>query len=387
MRLNCRHSISIVKRVFIQVFNAVALVLMQPFIKAVQLCHFLQQSSLYLSLKDSGTLFLRSRRAIFSRDPSCSRAANSSDISLHTELLLENTVSVTEHSGTGHSVTEHSVTGHSGTGHSVTGHSLNRETVHYEHHRTAFSAFKTMENTFPRHAFRRMSGFIDIALVIALLLGTNILAHITNTWASIGAVPFSALMMLLLMRHRGIGFRELGLSPESWKKGLLYSLVIIVIVAVGIGIGITLPLTRHFFINERYSDIHTALVASLVIIPLITVIPEELVFRGILQGTLTRLCGKRGIFIIGSVLFGLWHILSSLGLSGSLRNIGGVFGGGIIAQVGCIILAVIATSGAGCVFIWLRRKSGSLLAPIALHWALNGAGALAAALVWQGVWS
>ena len=45
--------------------------------------------------------------------------------------------------------------------------------------------------------------------------------------------------------------------------------------------------------------------------------------------------------------------------------------------------AVIATAAAGFVFTWLRRRSGSLIAPIALHWSLNGLGALAAALVWH----
>ena len=45
--------------------------------------------------------------------------------------------------------------------------------------------------------------------------------------------------------------------------------------------------------------------------------------------------------------------------------------------------AVLATGAAGYVFAWLRRRSGSLIAPIALHWSLNGLGALAAALVWH----
>jgi uncharacterized protein len=48
-----------------------------------------------------------------------------------------------------------------------------------------------------------------------------------------------------------------------------------------------------------------------------------------------------------------------------------------------VTLAVFATGVAGFVFSWLRRRSGSLIAPIALHWSLNGLGALAAALVWQ----
>ena len=48
-----------------------------------------------------------------------------------------------------------------------------------------------------------------------------------------------------------------------------------------------------------------------------------------------------------------------------------------------VTLVVLATGAAGFVFSWLRRRSGSLIAPIALHWSLNGLGALAAALVWH----
>ena len=52
-------------------------------------------------------------------------------------------------------------------------------------------------------------------------------------------------------------------------------------------------------------------------------------------------------------------------------------------QIIGILVAVAATAGAGAVFTWLRRRSGSLLAPIALHWSVNGAGALAAAVIWH----
>ena len=59
------------------------------------------------------------------------------------------------------------------------------------------------------------------------------------------------------------------------------------------------------------------------------------------------------------------------------------FGGGIFGMVAGVVLAVVATGVAGFVFTWLRKRSGSLIAPIALHWSLNGVGALAAALVWH----
>ncbi len=60
-----------------------------------------------------------------------------------------------------------------------------------------------------------------------------------------------------------------------------------------------------------------------------------------------------------------------------------LFGGGVLGMLAGVLMAVVATAAAGLVFSWLRRRSGSLLAPIALHWSLNGLRALAAALVWQ----
>ena len=41
----------------------------------------------------------------------------------------------------------------------------------------------------------------------------------------------------------------------------------------------------------------------------------------------------------------------------------------------------LATGAAGWVFAWLRRRSGSTLAPALAHLAVNEAGAVAAALV------
>ena len=47
------------------------------------------------------------------------------------------------------------------------------------------------------------------------------------------------------------------------------------------------------------------------------------------------------------------------------------------------VLGTVAfTTFAGVVFAELRRGSGSLLAPFGLHWATNGLGVLAAAVVW-----
>lgn len=228
-----------------------------------------------------------------------------------------------------------------------------------------------------------MHAYIDVAVVVLVLVGTNLIAHFTTAWASIATVPIAAVVLVALTRRRGLGWTELGLSPRHWRKGTVYALAAVGLVLTVVAVGAALPITRPFFMADRYATISGALVASMIVIPLQTVIPEELAFRGVLHGTLTRVYGARGVFAAGSLLFGLWHIASSLGLTTGNRGLTGFLGGGPVGQIVGVLLAVLATAAAGFVFTWLRRRSGSLLAPIALHWSLNGAGALAAAVVWH----
>ncbi|MET0756802.1 MAG: CPBP family intramembrane glutamic endopeptidase [Mycobacterium sp.] len=230
------------------------------------------------------------------------------------------------------------------------------------------------------HHFRT---YVDIGVVVVVLAMTNLIAHFTTPWASIATVPAAAVGLLILVRSRGLGWAELGLGREHWKSGAGYAVAAVALVLSVIAIGALLPLTRPMFMNNNYATISGALIASMIIIPLQTVIPEELAFRGVLHGALDRAWGFRGVAAAGSLLFGLWHIATSTGLTSSNVGFTRIFGGGILGTVAGVVLAVVATGVAGFVFTWLRRRSGSLLAPIALHWSLNGMGALAAALVWH----
>jgi membrane protease YdiL (CAAX protease family) len=230
------------------------------------------------------------------------------------------------------------------------------------------------------HHFR---AYADIAVVVVVLALTNLIAHFTTPWASIATVPAAAVGLVILVRSRGLGWTELGLGREHWKSGLGYALVAVAVVAVVIAAGALLPWTRPMFMNNHYATISGALVASMIVIPLQTVIPEELAFRGVLHGALNRAWGWRGVAAAGSLLFGLWHIATSTGLTSSNVGFTRIFGGGVTGMVAGVVMAVLATGAAGFVFSWLRRRSGSLLAPIALHWSLNGLGAVAAALVWH----
>jgi membrane protease YdiL (CAAX protease family) len=230
------------------------------------------------------------------------------------------------------------------------------------------------------HRFRIQ---VDVAVVIVVLVLTNLVAHFTTPWASVATVPAAAVGLVALLRFNGLGWAELGLGRDHWKSGVAYALAAMGMVVTVIAVGVLSPLTRPMFMNNHYATISGALVASMIIIPLQTVIPEELAFRGVLHGALNRAWGFRGVALAGSLMFGLWHIATSLGLTSSNVGFTRLFGGGVVGMLAGVTLAVIATAVAGFVFSWLRRRSGSLIAPIALHWSLNGLGALAAALVWH----
>ncbi len=225
--------------------------------------------------------------------------------------------------------------------------------------------------------------YADIAVVVVVLALSNLIAHFTTPWASVATIPAAAVALLVLVRARGLCWSELGLGREHWRSGAGYAAAAVGLVLAVIAIGALLPWTRPLFMNNNYATLSGALLASLIIIPLQTVIPEELAFRGVLHGALNRAWGFRGVAAAGSLLFGLWHISTSLGLTSSNVGFTRIFGGGVLGMIAGVVLAVVATGVAGFVFTWLRRRSGSLIAPIALHWSLNGLGALAAALVWH----
>ena len=225
--------------------------------------------------------------------------------------------------------------------------------------------------------------YADIGVVVVVLALTNLLAHCTTPWANIVVVPAGALGLVLLVRSRGLSWSELGLGREHWRSGAWYAVGAVALVGTVIVAGALMPWTRPMFMNNHYATVSGALLASMIVIPLQTVLPEELAFRGVLHGALDRAWGFRGVAATGSLLFGLWHIATSFGLTSSNVGFTEMFGVGVFGVIAGVVMAVIATGAAGFVFTWLRRRSGSLIAPIALHWSLNGLGALAAALAWH----
>ena len=144
-----------------------------------------------------------------------------------------------------------------------------------------------------------------------------------------------------------------------------------------------IPGTNGFLDDSRADISGGRLIFELTIsIVLLTAIPEEFAFRGVLLGSGVRLWGPWRASLITSALFGLWHIVPTLHTMSDNHAISGV-SNSFAGQALLVIGTVVATFVAGLVFSWLRLRSRSLIAPILAHIATNGLALLIAWFVAQ----
>lgn len=195
--------------------------------------------------------------------------------------------------------------------------------------------------------------------------------------------PLVAVALILLARRAGLTWHDLGMSRRTWWRGVKFAVIAIITVAMAYAVAVAIPFTRQAFFDDRYQlQTGTALLTALVIIPLGTVLLEEIVFRGVLMGLFRRRDRRWVAVVISSVLFGVWHIAPAAAL-GANRLVVELFGTGPVANTMMIIAVVAFTGLAGWVLCEIRRRSGSLIATAGLHWATNGLGVLMTSALWS----
>ena len=77
-----------------------------------------------------------------------------------------------------------------------------------------------------------------------------------------------------------------------------------------------------------------------------------------------------------AALFGLWHVVPSLGGGTANATMASVVGADAAGTLVRVVVTVVFTSLAGVVLCCLRLRSGSLLAPVLAHWTVNGLGVI-----------
>ncbi|MGY1712553.1 lysostaphin resistance A-like protein [Geodermatophilus sp. SYSU D00758] len=226
-----------------------------------------------------------------------------------------------------------------------------------------------------RARHRLVSGGVVVALA-ALHVADQVL-HPPWWVRALGAAG-----LLAWARWDGLTWSQLGLGRDRLGAGLRWGLGAVAVVAGVYVVGLLLPATRPAFQDVRYDlPVVAALEKALVVIPLGTVAFEELAFRSVLWAVLARHLRQWQVLVTTSVLFGLWHVLPSLDLGETNRGVSGAVGGAGSAAV--VAAAVAFTAVGGLVFGELRRRSGSVLASVAAHWATNALGVLFGLVAWR----
>ncbi len=208
----------------------------------------------------------------------------------------------------------------------------------------------------------------DTIAVLAALVVLNAAQDRLPARSVVPAVLATALL-LAHARRRGLGWDELGLSGRRLMSGARWAAGGAGTLGVVYTAGVALPATRSAFVDPRYDGTpREALATALVVVPLRTVLLEEVAFRSVLWGLLGRQTSVRGGLAGSSALFGLWHVVPAL----RFATAHGVPRSEVRRTAGTVLGTVAVTAAAGVVLGEARRRSGSLLAPAGLHWAANG---------------
>ena len=217
-----------------------------------------------------------------------------------------------------------------------------------------------------------------IGSTIGVLATANVLAHRVVPRAAAAVAGGKVAGLAVIARGAGLTTAELGLDRHRWASGGRWGAGAAGLVAAGYAVVLAVPTTRAAIPGSGTPWCRAAFRAT-VVIPLTTVLPEEFAFRGVLPALLTRRFGARPAGILTAGLFGLWHVLPGLAGGGAANDaVTGVLGADRRAAVVRVGGTVLVTTGGGLVLGEVRRRSGSLLAPILLHWAINGLGELIA---------
>jgi hypothetical protein len=205
--------------------------------------------------------------------------------------------------------------------------------------------------------------------VLGVMAAVNVWTRVGPAKAQLVTGPVAAAVLVAVS---GLSREEAGLDLS---RGAGWAAAAAGAVVAAYGIGLALPSTRRAFRDPRHrTPLRSAVLTGLVAVPLATVMFEEVAFRGVLWGLVTREGGPVWATVVTSLLFGLWHVGSGADLARSREG----------RRPSLTVAGAVAfTALTGVVFAALRHFGGGLLAPVALHWAANGLGVIAAAWAWR----
>lgn len=164
----------------------------------------------------------------------------------------------------------------------------------------------------------------------------------------------------MVARRFGLTADELGLARHTWRSGARDGAIAFAVVAAVVAAGAFAADVDDARVEVTLGSM---LLRVLVVIPIGTVLMEELAFRGVLLGLCRRATSTWKAVAVSSLAFGVWHVVTAWNSSE----------GSTPLRIGAVVGTVLGTAAAGVAFSWLRLWRHSLLVPIGVHLATNSA--------------
>lgn len=210
-----------------------------------------------------------------------------------------------------------------------------------------------------------------------LLLAIALVAYnsVANRWPPFHSWAYVPSNVVLAALALAVGSTVFGLSTPAmglWGRSAWAGVAIGAAVMIPVYGMLGVEWGRAKLRDERLAGVRGGRAAFMLVvrIPVGTALVEEVLFRGVLLGSLLAE-GKATAIIVSSVAFGLWHVVPTAILAGRNR----------LPSV-VVPLGVVATGIAGAFLSWLRLETGGIIAGTVLHAIVNvmGAGAAMIAL-------
>jgi membrane protease YdiL (CAAX protease family) len=198
-------------------------------------------------------------------------------------------------------------------------------------------------------------------IVVLALVGSGRSAWLPSPWHLPNNITLTVVVAALAVVAR-LDARELGIERARLGDGLRWGGVVFAAITV-IVVGAALVMPDAFADDRVEVSVADMLWRALVVIPIGTVVLEELAFRGVLLGLLRRVFAHWPAVIVSSLLFGVWHVPGVV--SGRDAD------ASVVSVAAAALGTVAATAIAGVGFTALRLRSGSLLAPVLAHIGTN----------------
>lgn len=213
--------------------------------------------------------------------------------------------------------------------------------------------------------------------VVALAVFCALYNNVFNLFRpAVSYVPVNLAVAALLVaaaRWQSLTWRDIGVGSESVGSGLRWGAPIALVIAAGLALAYVLPFGERFLSDARVASLGGSALTyqALVRVPLGTVVLEEVAFRGVLYGAWSRQASVTAAVIGSCAVFGLWHIVPAL----DMWRINDMTPPAVLFVAG----SVVVTALGGAVLVWLRIRTGGILAPALVHAAANSLGTVAAA--------